>query len=196
MRPAVIAESDAALVDLERAVVESDEAVADSEAGVADAEEARNEAEAERRAWTARAEALAMALDDARAASGAEAVAHIDGVVGALVELVDIDPGWEHAFEAAAGAALHAVIVRDTDAAHRALEAFHADEAGGGVLALGAALGGPVTGDLRVARAHRRRAGGPTRRPADRHRRRRRGLAERCACRQRRSVRGVRLTRG
>lgn len=144
-----VTEAEAALAELARTVADAEQALADSERAVTEANDARNEAEADRRAWSARAEALAMALDDARAAAGAESVAHVDGVVGALVELVDIDPGWEHAFEAAAGAALHAVIVRDADAAHRALAAFHDGQTSGGVLALGAARGGPVTGDLR-----------------------------------------------
>ena len=67
------------------------------------AEQRVHEAESERRAWTARADALSLALEEARAASGAERLADIDGVLGTLLELIDIDEGWESAFEAAAG---------------------------------------------------------------------------------------------
>ena len=62
--------------------------------------------------WAARAEALASALDQARARAGAEQLREVDGVVGTLLDLVEIDAGWEVAFEAAAGEALAAVVVR------------------------------------------------------------------------------------
>ena len=53
---------------------------------------------------TARADALERALDEARGAAGAELLAGVDGVVGTLLDLVEVDAGWEEAFEAAAGA--------------------------------------------------------------------------------------------
>jgi chromosome segregation protein len=49
--------------------------------------------------WEARAEALALALDEARAAAGAERLADVAGVVGTLLDVVEVDPGWEAAFE-------------------------------------------------------------------------------------------------
>ena len=51
--------------------------------------------------WRARAEALKLALDDARARTGAEQLAGLDGVVGPLLELVEVAPGWERAAAAA-----------------------------------------------------------------------------------------------
>jgi chromosome segregation protein len=87
-----------------------------------DADVALRTAEGDERAWTARAEALAMALDEARAAAGAARLADVEGVVGTLLDLVEVDEGWEAAFEAAAGPALGAVVVRGgADAARRAL---------------------------------------------------------------------------
>ena len=64
----------------------------------------------------ARAEALALALDEARSRAGADRLAGIDGVLGTLLDLVEIDEGWEAAFEAAAGEALAAVVVDEVDA--------------------------------------------------------------------------------
>ena len=102
------------------------------------AEEARRSADAERHTWVARADALAQALDDARARAGAARLSEIDGVVGTLLELVEIDEGYESAFEAAAGEALAAVVVADVEAGRRALEVLHAGDLAGAVLPLGA----------------------------------------------------------
>ena len=108
---------------------------------VADAEATLRSADGDRHAWTARAEALSLALDQARSRAGAERLASVDGVVGTLLDLVEIDAGWEEAVEAAAGEALAAVVVDGVDAARRAVAALHADAdgaVGGAVLALGA----------------------------------------------------------
>jgi chromosome segregation protein len=103
------------------------------------AEEARRAADAERHTWVARADALAQALDDARARAGAARLSEIDGVVGTLLDLVEIDEGYESAFEAAAGEALAAVVVADVEAGRRALDVLHAGDLAGAVLPLGAA---------------------------------------------------------
>jgi chromosome segregation protein len=87
--------------------------------------------------WEARADALALALEEAGARAGVARLAGVDGVLGTLLDLVEIDDGWEAAFEAAAGEALVAVVVRDRDAARRALRALHDGDASGAVLALG-----------------------------------------------------------
>jgi chromosome segregation protein len=108
---------------------------------VAEAEAALRAADADRHAWTARAEALSLALDDERTRAGVERLAELDGVVGTLLDLVEIDPGWEAAVEAAAGEALAAVVVEGVDAARRAVETLRAggdDAVGGAVIALGA----------------------------------------------------------
>ena len=101
------------------------------------AEDALRSADADRHRWTARAEALAMALDAARSRAGAEHLAHLDGVVGTLLELVEVDAGWEAAFEAAAGEALAAVVVASADAGRAALAHLHDGSVPGAVLALG-----------------------------------------------------------
>jgi chromosome segregation protein len=95
---------------------------------------------AEAAKWSARAEALVLALDAARARAGAERLVGVDGVLGALVDLVEVDAGWEAAFEAAAGDALAAVVVNGPDAARSALTHLAEAGAGGGIVALGADL--------------------------------------------------------
>ena len=87
--------------------------------------------------WNARKDALQMALDSARARAGAQRLAGLDGVLGTLLELVEIDDGWQPAVEAAMGEALLAVVVASPQAGRAALESLrHADTAGA-VLALG-----------------------------------------------------------
>jgi chromosome segregation protein len=123
----------------------------------------RREAEAERHRWRARAEALGLALDEARARAGAERLAGIDGVIGTLLDVVEVDSGWEAAFEAAVGDALTAVVVDGLEVGRRALDALHQGQARGAVIALGAAtpslpappvtVGRPVRGHVRSANA-------------------------------------------
>jgi chromosome segregation protein len=102
------------------------------------AEEAHRSAESDLHSWRARAEALALALGEARSKAGAERLSGVPGVLGTLLDLVEVDPGWEPAFEAAAGEALAAVVVEDPASARSALDALHADTLSGAVLALGA----------------------------------------------------------
>lgn len=108
-----------------------------AEQRVAAADEARRAADAERHSWAARAEALASALDEARAKAGAQRLASIDGVLGTLLDLVEIDEGWEAAFEAAAGEAIAAVVVDGVESARGALSHLHEGSLSGAVLALG-----------------------------------------------------------
>ncbi|MGZ4792098.1 MAG: chromosome segregation SMC family protein, partial [Ilumatobacteraceae bacterium] len=89
--------------------------------------------------WDARAEALSLALESARARAGAEHLAGVDDVLGTLLDLIDIDSGWEAAVEAALGEALEAVVVASPQAGRRALESLHASNVHGAVIALGAA---------------------------------------------------------
>jgi chromosome segregation protein len=118
-------------------------AVADAEAahrtaveGLERAEEALREAEQDHARSAARVDALERALDEARGGASAELLAGIDGVVGTLFDLVDVDAGWEEAFEAAAGAALAAVVVAGSEPARAALSRLRRDGAPGAVLAL------------------------------------------------------------
>ncbi|MBK5331569.1 MAG: AAA family ATPase, partial [Ilumatobacteraceae bacterium] len=88
--------------------------------------------------WGARAEALNLALESARARAGAEHLAGVEDVLGTLLDLIDIDAGWEAAVEAALGDALEAVVVASPQAGRRALDSLHASNVHGAVIALGA----------------------------------------------------------
>ncbi len=119
----------------------------------------QNASEASSRA-SARVEALQMALDAARARAGAERLAGVDGVLGTLLDLVEIDDGWEPAVEAALGEALTAVVVDGSDSARRAMAALRESDTSGAVLAVGApgevrsvpSVGDPVRGHVRSSR--------------------------------------------
>ncbi|MFM8896116.1 MAG: hypothetical protein ACKOE2_12300, partial [Actinomycetales bacterium] len=118
-------------------------------------------AESELHAWQARQEALALALDEARSRAGAERLADVDGVLGTLLDLVEVDAGWESAFEAAAADALVAVVVDGIDAGRRALDALSSGALSGAVLAIGAgpaprprpSVGEPLRDHVRARRA-------------------------------------------
>lgn len=99
-----------------------------------DAEAAARRAEGEHNAWTARVEALTVARDEARCRSRVDELAGVEGVAGALIDLVDIDDGWAAAVEAAAGEALQAIVVEDAPAARRAFGSLLTKEAAGAVL--------------------------------------------------------------
>ncbi|MEL7206781.1 MAG: AAA family ATPase, partial [Actinomycetota bacterium] len=113
------------------------EAVTTAEAELAEKTEIRRQADAEAHRWQARSDALRQALDDARSKAGADALGGTDGVIGALLDLVDIDEGWELAVEAAAGEALQAVVVDSPAGASSALSALEGKDLAGAVLALG-----------------------------------------------------------
>jgi chromosome segregation protein len=98
----------------------------------------RQAAQAESTRWQARVEALQLALDTARARAGAEQLQDVDGFIGTLLDLIEIDPGWESAVEAALGEALAAVVVESPDVARRALGRLRGSAASGAVIALGA----------------------------------------------------------
>jgi chromosome segregation protein len=118
-------------------------AVAGTELGSAEADAA--DLESEHRCWVARAEVLALALDEARARAGAERLASIDGLVGTLLDAVDLDEGWAPAFEAAIGDAIGSVLVDGVDSARRALLHLRTSGVTGVVLALGSAQRAPLT---------------------------------------------------
>ncbi len=158
--------SETAEDDLARAVVAAERTRAEAEAAGSAAEVARREAEADWRGWGARAEALAQALDAVRARAGAERLAGHAGVLGTLLDVVDVDPGWEVALEAAAGEALEAVVVLGPTAALAALDVLREDGRPGSVLAAGLTDGrAATTAAARVpdgVRAHVRARGSLT----------------------------------
>ncbi len=124
------------------------QAEAEADSARSEAEERRRGADAERHRWAAREEALAQALDQARARAGAEKLAQAGGVVGTLLDLVEVDDGFSAAFEAAAGEILAAVVLDGVDSARRGLAELRRMAATGAVVALpgpaaGAASDGP-----------------------------------------------------
>jgi chromosome segregation protein len=136
---------------LEQASAEATALRAALEDELAAADAATDAAEALRHRAGARAEALAQALDEARARAGAERLAGVAGVVGTLLELVELDEGWEAAFEAACGEAVAAVVVDGSASARACLRSLAAGSSGGGVIALpdpGASVGLPFLPDL------------------------------------------------
>ncbi len=136
-----------------RLATEAREAVAAAERAAAAndrAQEDSDRAEQARHRTAARAEALARALSDLQGAGGREALAGVDGVVGALVDLVEIDEGWEQAFEAAVGASVAAVVVDGRDAAREALASLYRQGTAGAVLATRGEAASGTTGPLPV----------------------------------------------
>ncbi len=95
--------------------------------------------------WGARAEALDLALESARARAGADHLAGVEDVLGTLLDLIDIDTGWEAAVEAALGEALEAVVVASPQAGRSALDSLRAAKVHGAVIALGATGGSAVS---------------------------------------------------
>jgi len=121
------------------------ESAANSAAGSAEA--ALREALAGRHAVAARAEALRLALDEIRARAGVERLSGLSGVIGTLLDVVEVDQGYEKAFEAAVEEALAAVVVDGVTAARDALDHLRSEGSAGAVLVAGAgaaaAAGGP-----------------------------------------------------
>jgi chromosome segregation protein len=119
---------------LEAAAASAEAATAHARREADDAERALAAAEQERHRSAARAEALARALHELQGSGGREMLSGGEGVVGALVELVEIDAGFESAFEAAVGASMAAVVVEGRRAAKNALGRLRSQGAAGAVL--------------------------------------------------------------
>jgi len=85
---------------------------------------------------TARAEALQLALD--ANATSASALRGVDGAIGSLIDLIEIDAERRVAVQVALGDALSAVVARDTDSARRALQELRQGGRVGAILALNA----------------------------------------------------------
>jgi len=120
-RIAEIASAEAAEPNLVTAVEVAGRRRHAAETATQAAELRRDTAQADRHAWAARRDALELALDEARARAGVERLAAVEGVMGTLLDLVDIDAGWEAAVETACGEALAAVVLDSVDSGRRAL---------------------------------------------------------------------------
>jgi chromosome segregation protein len=143
-----LAETERARHHLQATVAETETAHTAATRRLEVAEETLRQAEQEHHRSEARADALERALDEARGAAGAELLSGVDGVVGILLDLVEVDSGWEDAFEAAAGASLAAVVVSGSGPARAALARLRQGEATGAVLALtGSSIGDESSGE-------------------------------------------------
>ena len=71
-----------------------------------------------------RAEALGRALEELSGSGGRAIIGNLDGVLGAFLDLIEIDEGWERAVESAAGASVNAMVVDGRRSAQAALEAL------------------------------------------------------------------------
>jgi chromosome segregation protein len=131
-----IEEAEKAEAELVRATGAAEQARAESGQQAAEAEERHRQAEAEHHVWDARVEALTVALEDARQRAGVERLGRVEGVFGTLLDLVEIDEGWESAVEAACGEALAAVVVNSVEAARSAVEVLARGDLPGAVLAV------------------------------------------------------------
>src|SRR5579862_8267824 len=151
-----LASAEAESAALAAASAAASAALARADSALEAAEAAFDTASGHARAWQARADALALALDEARARSGASRLAGLDGLVGTIFELVAVDEGWEAAFEAAIGEAAAAVLVDGPAAARAALSRLHGAGTGGAVLALGThvppAVPAPIAGTTPLRR--------------------------------------------
>jgi chromosome segregation protein len=132
--------SDAVSLDTTTALLDADVGTSRTELAAAtrllDAtQHATDEAEQSRHRSAARAEALERALHDLQGAGGRELLRGVDGVVGSLLDLVEIDEGWEAAFEAAAGAGVATVVVNGRESAQQALATLRSQGVTGAVLA-------------------------------------------------------------
>ncbi len=86
--------------------------------------------------WTGRADALRLALDQARQSSGIATLQDAKGVVGILADIVDVKAGEERAIKAAIGESLSAVVVQGESQANAAMSALSNSDTTGTVLVL------------------------------------------------------------
>ncbi|MYG93716.1 MAG: AAA family ATPase [Acidimicrobiia bacterium] len=127
-----------------QAALEAQEfATCQARAGVDTASAAVGAAVGEYQAWQARHEALLLALDEAQDQAGAECLVGVEDMVGSMLEVVEVDRGWEAAFEAAVGEAIAAVVASNTGAAMRAIVILQQQGVSGVVLHLDADMVAP-----------------------------------------------------
>jgi chromosome segregation protein len=106
----------------------------ESAAAVMAIEAAAREAVEQAQGLAARAHALQMALDEAHARAGVEHLAGQPGVLGTLLDVVEIDEGCELAFEAGVSDALRAVVVEGSAEARSAIEHLRSSGIDGSVV--------------------------------------------------------------
>ncbi|MDF3049337.1 MAG: chromosome segregation protein [Pseudonocardia sp.] len=105
---------------------------------------AERAAEQQRAHWGARVEALSVGLAGRDGSHTLLAKGGADGVVGAVAELLDVEPGARTAVAAALGELADAVAVDSPDAAVGALRLLRSADAGRAALLVGGTDGGPA----------------------------------------------------
>jgi chromosome segregation protein len=117
-----IAELDAEAANFTLPGTDAVPAVVTAEEALRAADDRWRATETESARWRARADALEAQLRTARAAAGALELESVPGVVGPLVDHLEITPGAEVAVASALGDAMRAVVVERGDALRRAIE--------------------------------------------------------------------------
>ncbi len=120
------------------------EAVATAEDTLRAAEERWRNAEGDAARARAGADALERQLRAARAEAAVGELDAVGGVLGPLVDHLEIEPGAEAAVSSALGDAMRAVVVRDARAAREAITRLRAGETAALLLVLGDDLGPPA----------------------------------------------------
>jgi len=118
----------------------AERAASDAERERVEADDALREATDVAARTQARAEALARALDEISGSGGRAIIGKLEGVLGAFLDLIEIDEGWDRAVESAAGASVGAMIVDGRRSARAALEALRREGGAGLVLPVRDAL--------------------------------------------------------
>ena len=129
--------------ELAQRLSEADTARASAEAALDSAMALFGTAQSDANISAARAEALQMAMDANR--SSATVLRDVEGAIGSLSELIEIDAERRVAVQVALGDALSAMVARNVDAARRALQELRQSGRVGAVLALNAITTVPST---------------------------------------------------
>ena len=136
----LVAAVNVAAAHLERASLDHD--AADAAAQVAElartaGDEALREASDASARTQARAEALSRALEELSGSGVRAIIGGLEGVLGAFLDLIEIEKGWERAVESAAGASVGAMVVDGRRSARAALDALRREGGAGLVLPIG-----------------------------------------------------------
>ncbi len=133
----VVRARDDAAVNLSAArdqLLDASTVAASAETEREDADEALAQASDVAARAQARAEALARALEELSGSVGRAIVGNLEGVLGAFLDLIEVDEGWERAVESAAGASVGAMVVDGRRSAQAALEALRREGGAGLIL--------------------------------------------------------------
>jgi chromosome segregation protein len=131
------ASRDEAAANVTQSSVQLAGAVADAEAAEVEresAEEALAQASDVAARTQARGEALSRALEELSGSGGRAIIGNLEGVLGAFLDLIEVEEGWERAVESAAGASVGAMVVDGRRSAQAALEALRREGGAGLIL--------------------------------------------------------------